>query len=588
MSKEKKDPTIPHYTKNIYLSQIKHLTRTLNNLIAYESVKKIFVKFSKSKNKYQLFLDINDKVEEIDYSDKLILVYDKSLADTMLYNEKEIFSILDTPTSKYRQQQDVLDNLATLIKKYTSQVKSNGYNTFFKENEEEVLNEITSILPDNVITQYKPKNRKEFVKTMVEKKIYFLIKNQLNFVDIIKVKDLRDEISDSKQNIISLVEQEIRILNQNITYLKMEKTQHIFPSEMEEIATKRELQNAIKHYYDDSVEKYNLEAYSLEELEEQLFLIESKNEVSVYEEKPKSHIDKINLEIGLKVQRYFEDFIIFVDYCKKNKKNFTPNSISRYIANVENQLISARKLSVSNRKRKIREIQHKYQNILDMNKDEKFYYITKLTELYKNAKLYSNISNKLDDALEFLNLYIPIIDEEFRHTGVSKEIKQEVSSQIAKEKKEEIALNKKANDLGISKNEYEFNIFSKNLLVYIHSIMEFPFPISIKDFLIDKNKMIDYLKNMYDGYELSQHIQDYNNILNEIDKFKFFDIYEKIKNDLIADGYEIDEEIEKNKYISPFELEESKEVRCVSVLSKDEIQNEDTNKKYIKDDDMPF
>jgi len=542
--KEKRDDTIPYYTKNIYLSQIKHLTRTLNTLIAYESVKRIFIKFSKSKNKYQLFLDINNNVEEIDYFEELALVYDKSKSDRLLYNEEEILNILDSDTSKEKQQIDVLDNLQILIKKYTSKKDSSLVNNiFFKEEIEKVLNEINLILPDNVITEYKPKNKDKYIKTMVEKKIYFLIRNQLNFINLNKISSLENSRISSKQNILSLVEQEIRILNQNITYLKMEKTQHIFPSEMEVIATKRELQNAITHYYDDSVEKYNLEAYSLEELEEQLFLIESKNEVSIYEEKPKSHIDKINLEIGLKVQRYFEDFIIFVDYCKKNKKNFTPNSISRYITNIHNQLNIAEELSGLQRSKKIKAFKEKYPYFMKrMDKDEKFYYITKLTELYKNAKLYSNISNKLDDTLEFLNLYIPIIDEEFQHTGVSKEIKQEVSSQIAKEKREEVELHKKANNLNISKDEYEFNIFSKNLLVYIHSIMEFPFPITIKDFLNDKDKMIDYLKNMFDGYELSQHIQDYNNILNKIEKFKFFDIYEKIKSDLIADGYEIDEE----------------------------------------------
>lgn len=548
--KEKRDSTIPYYTKNIYLSQIKHLTRTLNTLIAYESVKRIFVKFSKSKNKYQLFLDINNNVEEIDYSEELALVYDKSKSDRLLYNEDEILKIINSSLSKEKQQLDVLENLSTLIKKYTdTNSTSTINNSFFKKDIRKGIIELKSIIPDNVMLKFIPKHKDKSVKTRVNKKIYCFIRNQLNFINLNKISSLENSRISSKQNIINLVNEEIRILNQNITYLKMEKAPHIFPSDMEVIATKRELQNAITHYYDDSVEKYNLEAYSLEELEEQLFLIESKNEVTGYEEKPKSHIDKINLEIGLKVQRYFEDFIIFVDYCKENEKNFTPNSISRYITNIHNLLNIAEELRGIKRSKKIKAFKEKYPHFIKkMNKDEKLYYITKLTELYNNAKLYSNISSKLDDTLEFLNLYIPIIDEEFRHTGVSKETKQEISSQIAQEKREELELYRKANNLNISTDEYEFNIFSKNLLVYIHSIMEFPFPITIKDFLNDKDKMISYLEDMFDGYELLQHIQDYDNILNEIDKFKFFDIYEKIKSDLITDGYEIDEEIEKDRF----------------------------------------
>jgi len=533
----KKDNTIPRYTKNIYLSHIKHLTRTLNTFIAYESVKRIFIKFSKSKNKYQLFLDINNEVNEIDYSGTLILIYDKSISDIQLYNESEIIKVLDSPISKEKQQIDVLDNLSNLIKKYTdTEHKSVINNFFFKEDLEQILNEINLILPDNVITQYKPKNKNTYVKTMVEKKIYYLIKNQITFRDINKINSLENSKIGKKQNIINIVKEEIEILNKNIQYLKNSKLPYIFPSDMETIATKQEIQNAIQYYYDDSVEKYNLSSYTLEELEEQLFLIDSKKEQGIYEPKSKSFIDRVNFDISLKVERYFTDFIEFVEYCIANNKDFTSNTISRYITNIHNQLKLAKKSTGLKRRRKIQDLKEKYPKIIDMNSDDKFYYITKLNELYNNAHFYSNISDSLDNTLMYLSMYMPTDDviEELK-SAVSKETLAEIGHQEAQNRLEQIELDSKLAELDISEEDYEFNNFYEILLKNIEETMGYYAPITIEEF----DEYYEFLENpilddtdiisMSELAELEEEKQGYSDMLNYINQFIKSDIYEKIE-----------------------------------------------------------
>ena len=180
-----KSGDIPRYTNNIFVSQIKHLTRTLNTLIAYSAVKKISVSFNKEKNKYQLFLDIN---YNSDHTDGLILLYDRTAAQKKLTNKTDILEKVYSPLSKDVQQLKVLDKLKGLIELYTDDNTSSEYNGFFLEDENTILDKINQIIPDNLKNSYSPKNTNKLIDTKVAKKIYFLIKNQLtSLIKIIKI-----------------------------------------------------------------------------------------------------------------------------------------------------------------------------------------------------------------------------------------------------------------------------------------------------------------------------------------------------------------------------------------------------------------
>ncbi|MEA2018967.1 MAG: hypothetical protein U9N59_11020 [Campylobacterota bacterium] len=316
-------------------------------------------------------------------------------------------------------------------------------------------------------------------------------------------------------------------------------------------------------YYDDSVEKYNLSSYTLKELKEQLFLINSKKEKGVYEPKSKSFIRQIDYEIGLKVNRYLKDLIIFTNYCIANNKNFTSNSMSRYITSIHNQLNLARKTTGLKRKQKINELTEKYPNIIKMDKDAKFYYITKLTELYNNAHLYSNISDKLDDILMYLNKYVPDMEDvEEVLSNVGKEILEEVRYKQSQEKELETKLDK----MNISKDDYEFNDFYKKLLEHMKEVKEFIAPITIEEFyeyiefLNDTDQMKKHFEDMYNIQSASQHIEGCNEMLDYINQFNYSSIHNRINKD-IAKNEELEKQTEllKTQSINKYNIDEDME-----------------------------
>ncbi|MEA2019791.1 MAG: hypothetical protein U9N59_15235, partial [Campylobacterota bacterium] len=328
--KEKKDPTIPRYTKNIYLSHIKHLTRTLNTLIAYESVEEIHISFNKAKNKYQFFLKINGTFEDRDYTKKSILIYHKLIANNKLNNEEEILKVFDKPITQERQQKQTLNKLKELINQNTTKINDPHNNTFFREDISKKLDEIKSILPSNVVSEFIPKNKDKKVKTQVEKKIYYLIKNQLSFINLDKITSLETARKATKKDIEEMVLNEVSIINDSFKYLEH------FPLN-DNMGTINEIKNAIANYNDNTVEKYNLSSYTLEELEEQLYIAKYSNDYL-------SYVKDIQSDISKQIKSTFKEYFTLQKYINTNNKNFTTNSVSRYLTHITKEVKKAREL----------------------------------------------------------------------------------------------------------------------------------------------------------------------------------------------------------------------------------------------------
>jgi len=546
-----KSGDIPRYTNNIFVSQIKHLTRTLNTLIAYSAVKKISVSFNKEKNKYQLFLDIN---YNSDHTDGLILLYDRTAAQKKLTNKTDILEKVYSPLSKDVQQLKVLDKLKGLIELYTDDNTSSEYNGFFLEDENTILDKINQIIPDNLKNSYSPKNTNKLIDTKVAKKIYFLIKNQLNFMNLNKVFSLENKRVNSKAFIKKLVDEELAQLSLDITYLRI----HRYHDTLEINGTKQEIEHAIAHYYDDSVQKYNLAFFSLEDLQEQLELIKTREWINEADSTYNLHITN---EIEAKLQAYFKDYEILLNYINENNKKLTSNTISRYVTTAQNKYQAAKDLNTGIQKRnKIKKIKEEFAHVINLSENAKYHFILKMSNLEKYYDEFSSLS-KFDN--DNIYDYKPMesskkyyyngeyyTEEDLELIGMDIEDIKLINKDMQERKLEQLEKDKFKDYLyenDISENEYNFNNFMTELVEHINSTMDMNIDTLSNIELFDN--YIGILENTDElDYKMSAiYEREYNDMLNQIEEYGYERIYDTIEENLKLETFEtFKEEIQED------------------------------------------
>lgn len=616
----------PRYKDNIFVKDKKHILRTLNTYSKYQDVLKIYVIFNDEYEKYQLLLecesdskndkkandqtDTGKKQESKDkqtYSknksadeknqlslkgDKLAkkeakkqlnnkmleskerkLVYERTNSKISLRDEKTILSVVNSRLTKNNLQPETIEALSELIKK--CQIAT-ILNTFFEDSKENArIEEIGKILPVDLKKEYKSECEDKSFKTNVEKRIYYLIKNQLTYSDLGELNRLKDGEKKIKrtiqQKIIAKnkeIDEEMKILEQNIKSLMG----YSFQYSGESSASKIEIEKAIKHIDDPYYNKYNLEAWSLAELKQELYRIEKKEALMSPEEKleirtVQDFAKSMKECLDISYKREFESYNSVITFCKENGLFLDDDAIYQYIKMVNKLYKEVRnKIAPGGKRIKALDILNKqYPYFIEMKSTDNYYFRSKITRLHKFVLQYKD---KYHFNINYKDFEQVTLAKEYRLENYTKEELEKMGLdlgmviEINEGKREEaIRVNKKKRkleELGLTEEQENFNVFYEKLLNHIDEIIESKCrPLTIEyfeeylDFISDIKKVEKHYTEAIGFYDSGYFVTSCTDMKEEISDY-LHEIYERIDEDLIAAGIDPNESEEDEDDEIPF------------------------------------
>lgn len=313
----------PRYKQNLFVSDEKHLTRTINTYIAYENVSEIYLYFNEVKNKYQIFVCI-DYEEEEDRPYEAMLVYDRGSSQKNSTNTNKLLSVLVDTQIKRLWNEDILKNLKELILKYSEDDKTH----FFSYDSEEIMEQIKIFLPYSGSYIQKPSNKIIQNKDMIVKRLYYTLFNRVYYNDdyfseLSELKDYKCEVQeeiledvlkklssfkneDYEQQLYNYENIKYKEYTTNYTYEELIIAIELFEAYGDELAPKEDIDTLLQEKF---LHEWNLNIESLENNQKNKMLYSLKSAIP----------------------KYFKEYVKVKIYFEKNNKNFTKNAITRYI-----------------------------------------------------------------------------------------------------------------------------------------------------------------------------------------------------------------------------------------------------------------
>jgi hypothetical protein len=571
------DKKAPRYTKNIFIAHKKHIMRTLNTYIQYENVSRIYIIFNFEHNKYQLLLDCVDKNNKekqknslLDYEQKMKWVYDKTASEMSLQSEQKILAILGSTQTKSNLQKETIDAISKLIKEYTL---TSDYNNFFHTDENIIFEKIAQILPVHLKKDYKPKYEDRSFKTNIAKKIYYLIKNQLTYLNLNQVHALENNKEETKKtikqiraNIDNFIDDEMKIMEQTIKSL-MGWSFHYAD---EFIASEWEIKQAIKNFDDPNYEKYNLSSLSLQVLIQELKYIQKKKKLRSEKEKLEAKTiqdftQSMKEYLEASYRKEFEAYNNVIAYCKSNQIFFDDDAIKKYIIMVDSLYTKERnKKSLGiKRKKAIQVLDSQYPYLVEVKSKNNYYFRNKILRLHTFILSYKDKYRFNVDYSYFKQ--VELAKKHHLADYTKKELKEldldwEVLEDIDRDEKASIrrtARLQRRLKQNITKEQHNFNLFYERLLAHIDYINEGtmeirPIPLTIEhfeeylEFINDNNQLRTYCEKNLDYTEFGDYIGSCLDIKREILDY-IDEIYERIEEDLIAAGIDPNESENEHK-----------------------------------------
>ncbi len=385
----------PRYSKDIYVRHHKNLTRTLDTYSQYENVNEIYVSFDKSKNQYKLDLILDNKVHDFKFEYELQMVFERYEFDQKITNEKEIMAVIDSELSSKKQTRHILNEFKKIVLDFNG-LNNDGkkINTFFIEDKQIVLNKIDKIFEGTDLKKHyisKKDKSKKRINTNLSKKLYNLIYHQLKYNNLRDINRLEKARKDYKGNIVKFVAQRMEKFKKVIEYVHT--TDY---SDDTQLNTQKEmLVYAIDNYYNKEGKTfgfYDPHSYSIEYLQNELEELNYK--IDRYKEQY-GHTDKRelfkkqlhaleveNIFIKNKLEKYLTDYEKLTKYLIENDKNFTGNSLSRFLSFLETQFNKANRSSSGIKKKMIQNLKEKYFDTRKFTEQDKYLFIVKMKAIH--------------------------------------------------------------------------------------------------------------------------------------------------------------------------------------------------------------
>lgn len=369
---------LPRYQNNIFVSNKKHLLRSINKYIEYESVKKIYLFLCEENNKFQLILN---------ESNIGVLIYDRFEALKRNSSTKEILNVLNSRDLQDIQQFEVLKEVQNIVRYYN--VK-NDFNKIFMVDKNEVIKKFKKIIfvkKDKYI-QY-PSLKDVDITSMVATRLYYTILNKLNLnIKLFRIlnEQVKNQIDSFERLKVELETLTLKKENFNWGQFDFYETNISY----EDLITAIELFDNNEYSISSIAPGYNLQ-----------MLVDEKY---MYEHNIEAYILEYNLQVELKtlfydeVKIHFNEYIKIYNYLNFNKKNFTKNSIGRYINYFNKRIKSHERLSGSARRLSYKDLEIEfgidfkdfYKKLKSFSSSEKNDFINKIFIL----KQYNNILTK--------------------------------------------------------------------------------------------------------------------------------------------------------------------------------------------------
>lgn len=381
----------PRYANGIYIADAKHLKRSINRYIGYDSVIKIYLVYSSKYNRYQLFLNSyqkpeHEKEEEENYG---ILIYDRFTAIENRTSTTKILEVIDSTDIFELQQDSVLDKVKKIVLSYGKD--NTDLNKMFDIEPNVIIDKFKSILPFKkaVYTQF-PSFKQVDISNMLAKRLYYTILNKLN-LDMLKFNQVVNQEWRSEADSMQRLEYELQSLAEK-KYNHRQIDFYETPLAYEDIIPAIELYGSTHYDIDAIAPMYTLEMLLHEKI--------------MHDENDESYRLEHNREVELKtlyydeVRNHFRDYIKIETDIERRSKNFTKNAITRYINNFSKRIKSYERLSGSKRKEScialekdfgegFREFDKKLRNFSDSERKD---FINKIFLLKKYSHILNNFS----------------------------------------------------------------------------------------------------------------------------------------------------------------------------------------------------
>lgn len=567
----------PRYKDKIFVTDKKHILRTLNTYSKYQDVSKIYVIFNDECKKYQLLLEYESENKNTNNQTNIEkerkLVYERTNSKIKLNNEKTILSVVNSRITKDNLQPETIEALSKLIKKYN---KASILNDFFEDDKEnERIEKIDKILPADLKKEYSAGFQPKPFKTNIGKRIYYLIKNQLTYSSLNGLNNLehtrkqeatieKREIARKKSNIEKCIEDEMIITENNIKSL----VEYSFYFADEYSASKWELISAIKNFDDPNYNKYNLGAWSFQELKNELNRMKINQRLMTSEEKLEFQMIKkfrqsIKQSLDTSYKREFEAYNSIIAFCKKKQLFLNDNSIKKYIKMVDNLYEEEHKKKTRIKKRRgLNKLDKQYLYLEQVRSKDDFYFRHKIFRLHKFILEYKDRYRFNIDCSYFKQLELIKSDmaQHLLKEGLATWASLEEDD---KEERAERKFQRMLEEKGITEEEYYFNVFYKKLLNHIDQIMKTSYRPLTLQYFEKYHKLISNITKLKGYYEdpLSldfpiEYKRSCRDIKEEISDY-IDEIYEKIEEDLIAAGIDPNELADEDESSVDIEVEKA-------------------------------
>ena len=403
---------LPRYQNKIYVTEKKHLTRSINKLIEYKDVVNIFLSFDHD-DSFELDYDLDDEDKRdtnkyvisicskdiLSIDSSFFLVYDRASAMYKRTNTDCILQAIDIIEMSELFKKDALDKLRELISKYQREDKI--FNTFFEQNENDMIDKIKSFIKADGTFIQKPSGKKINTKDMVAKRLYQSVLNRLNYDDDFYF-NLSQMNKDKKIDELEYIKNAI----ENIDNIKNRITEY---EDEKRTTFANEHKNSNISYRDCIIglEFYDNFNVDIDEYYRSMDIELAYAEKIRHEEDIDAEIREYNIKNELtlfikeEIQVLFKEYVKINKYFKLNKKNYTMNSITRYINELFNHMKILDKLGGIRRRKKVLELKVIYGDDF-----KAFYKIlakmdTKTKRIFSKQilllKKYEHLLNEFDD-----------------------------------------------------------------------------------------------------------------------------------------------------------------------------------------------